>query len=147
MALSVGVLFVLIILNFYGLYTNEFYFYKVDNYIFPLLAIVHFSFLQAIQLRIGESDFSAFQLRNLEYGMYAILTVYLFKVLDTTYILSSYDKFESQIIPETFIPMGVVILSLQFLLVILTLFSFAFRRQLVGKYEFDHINDKLDSWQ
>ena len=147
LALSVSVLFVLIILNFYGLYTNEFYFYKVDNYIFPLLAIVHFSFLQAIQLRIGETDFSAFQLRNLEYGMYAILSVYLFKVLDTTYILWSYNKFESQIIPETFIPMGVAILSLQFLLVILTLFSFAFRRQLVGKYNFDHINDKLDSWQ
>ncbi len=147
LALSVSVLFILIILNFYGLYTNEFYFFKVDNYIFPLLAIVHFSFLQAIQLRIGETDFSAFQLRNLEYGMYAILSVYLFKVLDTTYILWSYNKIESQFIPETFIPMGVAILSLQFLLVILTLFSFAFRRQLVGKYNFDHINDKLDSWQ
>ena len=147
LAFSVGVLLVLIVLNFYGLYTNKFYFFKVDNYIFPLLAIIHFSFLQAVQLRIGSSDIEATQLRNLEYAMYAILSVYIFKVLDTCYILMSYQNYESQIIPETFIPMGIGILSLQFLLVILTLFSFMFRRQLVGKYNFDHVNDKLDSWQ
>ena len=147
MAVSVGVMLVLIVLNFYGLYTNEFYFYKVDNYIFPLLAIVHFSFLQAVQARIDSDNFGSFQLRNLEYAMYAILTVYIFKVMDTSYILMSYETFESNIIPETFLPMGIVIISLQFLLVILTLFSFMFRRQLVGKYNFDHINDKLDSWQ
>lgn len=147
MAVSVGIIPVLIVLNFYGLYTNEFYFFKVDNYIFPLLTIVHFSFMQAIHTRIETEDIDSFQLRNLEYAMYAILSVYVFKVMDTSYILMSYQSLESQIIPETFLPMGIAIISLQFLLVILTLFSFMFRRQLVGKYNFDHINDKLDSWQ
>lgn len=147
MAVSVGIIPVLIVLNFYGLYTNEFYFFKVDNYIFPLLTIVHFSFMQAIHTRIETEDIDSFQLRNLEYAMYAILSVYIFKVMDTSYILMSYQSLESQIIPETFLPMGIAIISLQFLLVILTLFSFMFRRQLVGKYNFDHINDKLDSWQ
>lgn len=87
------------------------------------------------------------QLRNLEYAMYAILSVYVFKVLDTSYILLSYSKYEVQIIPENFVPLGIGILALQIILVLLTVLSFAFRRQFLGRYNFDHINDKLDSWQ
>ncbi len=147
LALSIVVLLVLIVLNFYGLYTNKFYFYKVDNYIFPLLTIVHFTFLQSLQFRINGREINAFQLRNLEYAMYAILPVYVFKVLDTAYILLSYWDYEAYIIPETFIPLGIGMLTLQLILIVLTTGSFRFRRQLIGKYNFDHINDELDSWQ
>lgn len=147
LALSIGVLLVLIVVNFYGLFTNKFYFYKIDNYIFPLLAIVHFSYLQAMQLKINNKFFSDPQLRNLEYALYAILLVYIFKATDTAYILLSYEEFETHLIPETFIPMGIGILSFQLLLILLTVISFRHRRQRVGKYNFDHINDKLDSWQ
>ncbi|MGI9547129.1 MAG: hypothetical protein ACR2MM_07830 [Flavobacteriaceae bacterium] len=147
LALSIGVLLVLIIVNFYGLYTNKFYFFKVDNYIFPLLAIVHFSYLQAMHLKINNKIFSDPQLRNLEYALYAILLVYIFKATDTAYILLSYSEFETYFMPETFIPVGLGIFSFQVLLIILTIISFRYRRQLVGKYNFDHINDKLDSWQ
>lgn len=147
LALSISVILVLIVLNFYGLYTNKFYFFKVDNYIFPLLSIVHFSFLQTLHLRIRTKQFSDLQLRNLEYSMYAILMVYIFKALDTAYILASYWEYEANIIPETFVPVGIGILTLQIGLVILTMRAFALRRHFVGKYNFDHINDKLDSWQ
>ena len=147
LAISVAILLVLIVSNFYGLYTNKFYFFKIDNYIFPLLTIVHFSFLQAIQTRINTTYMGDLQLRNLEYAMYAILSVYVFKVLDTSYKLLSYSNYEVQIIPETFVPLGIGILALQIILVLLTVLSFAFRRQFLGRYNFDHINDKLDSWQ
>ena len=146
MAISVGILLLLIVLNFYGLYTNKFYFYKVDNYIFPLLTIVHFSFLQAVQFRINANYAGDLHLRNLEYAMYGVLLVYIFKVLDTSYILLSYSDYEALVIPETFVPYGIGILALQLGLVGLTIISFAFRRNLIGRYNFDHINDKLDSW-
>ena len=137
----------LIVLNFYGLYTNRFYFFKVDNYIFPLLTVVHFYFLQALQLKINTKFIGDLQLRNLEYAMYAILLVYVFKVLDTSYILLNVTDFDLQIIPETFIPIGIGMLFLQLTLVVLTLLSFGIRRNLIGRYNFDQINDKLDSWQ
>ena len=147
LALSIGVLLVLIVVNFYGLFTNRFYFYKIDNYIFPLLAIVHFSYLQAMRLKINNKYFSDPQLLNLEFALYGILLVYIFKATDTAYILLSYSEFEAYIIPETFIPMGLGILSFQLLLILLTVISFRYRRQVVGKYNFDQINDKIDSWQ
>ena len=146
MALSIGIILMLIVMNFYGLYTDRFYFYKVDNYIFPLLTIVHFSFLQALQMRINSKYVGDLHLRNLEYAMYAILLVYVFKVLDTSYILLSYSDYEVQVIPENFMPYGTTILTLQICLVGLTVLSFGFRRNLLGRYNFDHINDKLDSW-
>lgn len=147
LALSIGILLVLIVMNFYGLYTNKFYFFKVDNYIFPLLTIVHFSFLQMLQARIQSNTISDIPLRNLEYAMYAILPVYIFKILDTSYILLSYWEYETHLIPNTFIPFGVGILALQLTLFALTMMAFTYRRQYLGKYNFDHINDKLDSWQ
>lgn len=146
LALSVGILLMLIVMNFYGLYTDRFYFLKVDNYIFPLLTIVHFSFLQALQMRISSNYVGDLQLRNLEYAMYAILLVYIFKVLDTSYILLSYTEYEARVFPENFMPYGISILTLQIGLVGLTILSFGFRRNLIGRYNFDHINDKLDSW-
>ena len=147
MAFSISLLVVLIVFNFYGLFTNKFYFYKVDNYIFPLLTIVHFSFLQSMQLKINTRIFGDLQLRNLEYAMYAILMVYIFKALDTGYILVQYWDYETQVMPETFVPFGIAILGLQSLLVVMTILAFLFRRRIIGKYNFDHINDKLDSWQ
>ncbi len=147
LVLTTIVLLTLIVSNFYGLYTDKFYFYKVDNYIFPLLTIVHFSFLQAMHLKVNNKDFSDNQLRNLEYALYAILLVYIFKATDTAYILLSYHEFEAYIIPETFMPFGLSILSVQTLLILLTILSFRYRRQFIGRYNFDQINDKLDSWQ
>ncbi len=145
--LTIGVLLTLIISNFYGLYTDKFYFFKVDNYIFPLLTIVHFSYLQAMYLKVNNKDLGDNQLRNLEYALYAILLVYIFKATDTAYILLSYWEFDTNFIPETFIPFGITILTIQLILILLTVMSFRYRRQLIGRYNFDQINDKLDSWQ
>lgn len=147
LVLTIGVLLTLIVSNFYGLYTDKFYFYKVDNYIFPLLTIVHFSYLQAMHLKVNNKDFSDNQLRNLEYALYAILLVYIFKATDTAYILLSYWEFDAYVIPERFVPFGMTILSVQMMLIMLTVLSFRYRRQVIGRYNFDQINDKLDSWQ
>lgn len=147
LAFTIAVLLVLIVTNFYGLYTNKFYLFKVDNYIFPLLTIVHFFYLSTLQFRITNNQLIDSQLRNLEFGLYAILLVYIFKATDTAYILLSYWEYDPLFIPETFLPFGLTILSLQLALITLTVMSFRYRKELLGRYNFDQVNDKLDSWQ
>lgn len=146
LSLSIGVLVLLVIFNFYGLYTNKFYLFKPDNYIFPLLTIVHFIYIYALWFKISEHELADAPMRNLEYALYVIGLVYVFKLVDTLYILLSYSDYSNHIIPDTFIPMGMIILSLQVLLLGLTILSFFHRKTLVGEYNFDNLNENIDPW-
>ena len=143
---SICVLILLIIASFYGLYTNKFYVLKLDNYIFPFLAIVHFAYLYALWFKIREGEMTDIQMRNVEYVLYLIFFVYLYKVFETFSILLTYEKFQNYALPETFLPIGILILVLHILLLILTLFNFKYRMKLVGNYKFDELDRGLDSW-
>ncbi|MEB8345496.1 hypothetical protein OO010_05525 [Flavobacteriaceae bacterium KMM 6898] len=145
--LSIVILIALIVLNFYGLYTNRFYFFKFDNYIFPLLTLAHFVYLYVIWFKVRENEYPDPKMRNLEYLLYIILFIYVFQIFDTIYILSSYSDYDASIIPETFIPMGTLIVALYTLLIVMTLVSFRHRKVLVGEYKFMGMNDNIDSWQ
>ncbi|MEA1785311.1 hypothetical protein U1E44_04345 [Arenibacter sp. GZD96] len=147
MVLSVSTLIPLIILSFYGLYTHKFYFFKFDNYIFPLLTSIHFVYLYVMQFKIREQEPSDPQMRNLEYALYIIFIIYVFKGVDALMILLSYQDFESHLIPITFIPMGLLVVTLHFVLLVLTLLSFAFRKAFVGAYSFENNNQAIDPWE
>ncbi len=144
--LSIAILLALIVLNFYGLYTNKFYFFKFDNYIFPVLTIIHFVYLYAMWFKVKENEYPDPQMRNLEYILYILLFIYLFQIFDTLYILSSYSDYDASIIPETFIPIGSLIVTLYTILIFMTLVSFKHRKVLVGEYKFMDMNDNIDSW-
>ncbi len=146
LVLSIITLILLIVFSFYGLYTNKFYFFKFDNYLFPILTSVHFVFLYVMCFKIKEREIGDPQMRNLEYTLYVIFLVYIFKVFDTLFILMSYNEYESHLIPTTFIPIGSLIVSLHVLLLVLTLITFAYRKELVGSYDFERINENIDSW-
>lgn len=143
---TLGILPVLIVLSFYGLYSNRFYFFKVDNYIFPMVSILHFVFLYVMQFKIREQEYPDPVMRNVEYGMYAVLMIYVFRCFDTLYILRSYEDFKAYMIPDTFLPMGVLILILQIFLVLLTMASFRQRKALLGGYNFEEIDKNMNSW-
>ncbi len=145
--LSLAVLPVLIVLNFYGLYSNKFYWLKVDNYIFPLVTILHFIYLYTLHFRIREAELADFQLRNLEFGMYGVILIYGFKWMDTLYVLMSYNDYDHKILPDTFLPVGMTLLGLQGWLIALTFAAFYFRKSLVGSYNFDQVNENFDSWR
>ena len=145
--LSIVVLVFLDIFSFYGLYTNKFYFFKIDNYIFPILTIVHFVFLYVLWFKIREDELSDPPMRNLEYSLYVILIVYVFKLFDNLFILTSYGEYENHLIPNTFIPLGILIITLHVLLIGLTLLAFSFRKEVVGNYLFDDMNQHVDSWK
>lgn len=141
------ILLALIILNFYGLYTNRFYFFKPDNYIFPLLSSAHFLYLYVIWFKITEGELPDPKMRNLEYALYAIMIVYFFKIYDSALVLSSTSEYQEHIMPTTFVPIGTITLVLYCLLPLFTLMSFWHRKQHIGQYNFENYNDNLNIWQ
>lgn len=134
------------VFSFYGLYTNKFYFFKVDNYIFPILSLVHLVFLYVMWFKIKEKELSDVPMRNLEYGLYVISLVYLFKIIETILTLLSYGDYENHLIPATFLPIGILMLVLYTLLFGLTFLTYSYRKQLVGTYVFDDMNQHVDNW-
>jgi len=147
LTLSLLVLSVLIVLNFYGLYTARFYFLKVDNYIVPLLGILHFKYMYTLWLKIREKGYPDTQIRNLEYGLYPVILVYAYKASDTAYMISTASGYDEALLPQNFMPMAITILGLQITLVLLTVLSFSHRKKTVGVYNFDKINENINSRQ
>lgn len=147
LVMTIVILTSLIVFNFYGLYTNKFYFFKFDNYLFPFLTLVHFGFLYVLWFKIKEEEIADPKMRNIEYALYAICVVYIFKFFDTLFILFSYSEYEDHIIPDTFIPIGSLILVLYVLLMVLTMLAFKYRKDKVGAYDFDDANQHIDSWE
>ena len=143
---SIVVLFLLNIFSFYGLYTNKFYFFKIDNYLFPILSIIHFVFLYVLWFKINENELSDPPMRTLEYTLYGISLVYIYKMVDTMIVLSSYSEFENHLIPSTFLPLGYIMLALYAVLLLVTLLAIVYRKELVGTYIFDDMNQHVDHW-
>ena len=144
--LTAAVLFILVIFNFYGPYTNKFYFFKPGNYIFPILSVGHFIFLYVLWFKIKEDEMTDPQMRNLEYVLYGVFLVYIYKAFESMYVLSTYGDYENHVIPGAFLPLGITILTLHLLLVGLTLLMFKYRKDRVGAYKFDDMNH-IDSWE
>lgn len=144
--LSTMVLMALVVFSFYGPYTSKFYFFKLDNYIFPILTSIHLVFLYVLWFKIKEQETADPQMRNLEYALYVILVVYVYKTFESIYVLSTYTDYEFHLLPGAFLPLGILIMVLHFLLIGLTLLIFKYRKDRVGSYVFDDMNH-IDSWE
>lgn len=145
MALTIMVLVFLSVFSYYGLYTDKFYFLKIDNYIFPLLTLVHFLYLYVVWFKIREQEIADPKMRNLEYSLYIILLVYCFKTVETLTTLLSFGEYKNHMIPSTFVPMGITIFILYVFLLLLTILSFKLRKKFVGGYDFKNMPD-IDTW-
>lgn len=144
--LSAVVLAFLVIFSFYGPYTSKFYLFKPANYIFPILSVGHFIFLYVLWFKIKEDEMTDPQMRNLEYVLYGIFLVYVYKAFESIYILSTYWDYGNHVLPGAFLPLGVLITVLYFLLIGSTLLLFKYRKDRVGAYKFDDMNH-IDSWE
>lgn len=134
-------------ISFYGVYTNKFHFLEVDNYLIPLLSVVHGLYLYVIWFKITEDELPDPKMRNLEYVLYALVAVYLFKTYDSASLLGSVSRFGDHVIPPTFKPVVIVTMVCYGLLVLLTLNTFWLRKKYVGAYNFENFNSKLNIWQ
>ncbi|NDV42883.1 hypothetical protein [Flagellimonas sediminis] len=144
---SLAVLLVLIILDFYGVYTNKFYFLKAENYLFPVLTIVHLLYLYVVWFKISEGELPDPKMRNIEYALYIIMGVYVFKIYESITVLNSIKEYGEHVIPSTFKPVATISLVLYSILPILTIYTFWLRKRYVGIYNFENYNDNLNIWQ
>ncbi|MBU2996221.1 hypothetical protein KO500_07235 [Cellulophaga baltica] len=143
---SIILLLVLNVFSFYGLYTHKFYLLEYDNYIFPILSIVHFVYLYALWFKTNENEPPDLPMRNTEYTLYFVFLIYVFKFLESIYILSTYDDFKNHYIPDTFLPIGISLVVLYFFLLLITLVAFYYRKEKIGGFNFEDYND-IDSWK
>lgn len=144
---SIAILVLLILSDFYGLYTNSFYLLKVDNYVFPVTTLVHFTFLYVLNFKIEENEMTDPLMRNVEYLLYGACLIYVFKTWEIVYTVITYDDFSNYLLPITFLPLGIFILVLHFLLLVLTALAIFYRKEMVGAYKFDDMNQHIDSWE
>ncbi|WP_318308417.1 hypothetical protein [Flagellimonas crocea] len=86
-------------------------------------------------------------MRNIEYVLYAIMVVYVFKIYDSITVLNSIKTYGEHVIPGTFKPMATLSVVLFSILPILTLYTFWLRKRYVGVYNFENYNDNLNIWQ
>ncbi len=138
--LSTILLLILNVFSFYGLYTNKFYFLKFDNYIFPILSFVHFTYLYQILVKLITKKNADPELRNVEYVLYFIFSVYVFKFFEAIYRLSTINNFGHLEMPKTFLPIGLLIIVLHFFLLVLTLLTFHYRKIFIGSFKFEELD-------
>ncbi len=143
---SITLLITLNIFSFYGIYTHKFYLLKFDNYIFPVLSIIHFIYLYALWFKTKENEPPDVPMRNTEYILYFVSLIYFFKFLESIYILSTYDDFKNHYIPDTFLPIGILLVILYFFLLVITLVAFYYRKEKIGAFNFEDYNN-IDSWK
>ena len=86
-------------------------------------------------------------MKNIEFIMYGIVLVYFYEISKTILIFGSQNEFQDHVIPNSFVPMGILIIALQFLLILLSIWSFVIRKKMVGKYDFDYLNNHIDAWK
>jgi len=144
--LSIVVIVLAIVFGFYGLYTNQFYLFKISNYILPVLSLVHIAFLYALRFKIKEEEVVDPQMQKLEYALYAITPFYVYKLISTILMLTGASEYTNHAIPESFLPAGITMVIVYALLVILVLMAILHRKKHVGSYNFDEIN-QIDSWE
>lgn len=144
--ISAVLLILLSIFSFYGPYTGKFYFLKAYNYIFPVMTLVHFIFLYVLWFKIKENELTDPQMRNLEYGLYFIFVVYVYKACENIYTLTTYTEYENHLLPTEFLIVGIVAMLLYFMLLALTLLTFKYRKDRIGNYKFEDMNH-IDSWE
>lgn len=144
--LSAVIILLLVIFNFYGPYTGKFYFFKLDNYIFPVLTLVHIVYLYVLWFKIKEGELTDPQMRNLEYALYVISVVYVYKAFESVYVLTTYSDYEDHLLPGAFLFIGILLVFLHLIFLGLTLLTFKYRKDRVGDYNFNDM-DHIDSWE
>lgn len=143
---SIAVLIMAIVFNFYNLYTNEFFFFKISNYIIPIVTLVHFTFLYVLWFKIKEDEIADPPMQKLEYVLYALLPIYLYKLVSTIMILATTSEFVDHALPSTYYPIALLMIGIYLLLMVLTFVAIGYRKKYVGGYNFDEINH-IDSWE
>lgn len=108
---------------------------------------MHFIYLYTLWKKTKVLETADVFLRNIEYMLYFIYMVYLFKFGESIFRIMAYNDFKDEIIPENFIPIGILLMALHFLILVVTPLTFLYRKNTIGEYNFDELHDDIQSWK
>ncbi|MCL5244369.1 hypothetical protein M4I21_01025 [Cellulophaga sp. 20_2_10] len=145
--ISVVLLVLVMFSNFYGLLTDKFHFDRPSSYFFILLATVHIVYLYAFWFKLTENEYPDKEMRNLEYGFYAVVAFYAYKLVDITSIVFGYSTYDNLILSGHFLVVGIAIILGYLFLCLITLYVFSIRKAKIGNYTTDcYVEEDLDTW-
>jgi len=71
--------------------------------------------------------------------------VYLFKFGESIFRFMAYNDFKNEIIPENFIPIGILLMALHFFILVVALLTFLYRKNTFWEYNFDELSYDMQS--
>ena len=96
----------IVISDFYSLFTDEFYVLKKENYLTLLVALPYWLYLVVVGLKIQQEENTDPAMRNLEFLVYFALAGGLWQVWTVYRDWSQYAELQQHyILPESFYPM------------------------------------------
>ena len=147
LVISVILLLLVTFSNFYGLLTDKFHFDNPSSYFFMLLATVHVVYLYAFWFKLTENEYPDKEMRNLEYGFYAVVAFYVYKLVDITSVVFGYSTYDDLILADHFLIVGIAIILGYLSLCLITLYVFTIRKAKIGNYTTDcYVEEDLDTW-
>lgn len=138
----------IVISDFYSLFTDEFYVLKKENYLTLLVALPYWLYLVVVGLKIQQEENTDPAMRNLEFLVYFALAGGLWQVWTVYRDWSQYAELQQHyILPESFYPMGIAILSAFTLLYLFSMYTFNVRKRHIGPYRRDQWEESFEAWE
>lgn len=138
----------MVLSDFYSLFTEEFYILKKENYLTLLVALPYWLYLFVVGLKIYQEEKTDPAMRNLEFLVYLALTGGLWQVWTIFRDWSQYAELEQQYsLPESFYAIGIALLCSFVLLYVLSLFLFYIRKRHIGPYRRDQWEESYEAWE
>ena len=146
MGLSLVLLIAVGTLNFYGMFTDRFYFGQSDGWLFVMLAVVQITYMSFLWRRVESHEVPEWRVKLLEWVMYIVLGVYAFMMITTIIDLQATYELKNHIIADSFYSKSYWLIGLFSLLILVTLRLFFVRKRALGAYKSHSKSEDLDNW-
>ena len=144
--ISLLLLVTLGILNFYGMFTANFYFGQVEDWLFIPLGGVHVWYLFHLRTFLKDHPVSKRRIRGLERIIYFILGFYGYMLISTLVDMQSLRHLENYIIADSFFIKTYGQIGFYSLLILVTLRVFFIRKHLYGSIRNQYLSENLQTW-
>ena len=143
---SVVLLISLAVLNFYGMYTDRFYFGQSEGWLFVALGAIHITYMTFLWKKMEAYPVPEWRLKLVEWVMYAVIGVYCFMLTTTIIDMQSTHELKNYIIADSFYSKSYWLISLFSILILLSVRLFFLRKKVLGAYKSFSKSEEIDNW-
>ena len=146
MVLTALILICLGLFNFYGMYTDSFFFLKGEGWAFVGLAAIHVFYLSLILHKMRSYRSSDWGLRISEIVMYVVVAAYGYMLAQVIIELQNTELLTGYVIPDSFYTKSYCLIGLFIGLMLLTIRLFFNRKRAFGPFKSVSVKTDLDNW-